>query len=405
MGTKIIMRRKIMNLLKLLSVFTCFLTVSCFAAGNIDQSKIKDIVDNAIKPLIQKYDISGMAVAVTLNGKNYFYNYGVTSKETKQPVTNTTLFEIGSLSKTFTATLASYAQVNGQLSLADSVSQYLPYLRGSSFDNISLMNLGTHTAGDLPLQVPDNITNTDELMDYYKNWKPTLIAGTYRAYTNLGIGLLGVITAESMHMPFANAMEKKLFPKLGMKHSYINVPAGQMKNYAQGYNKTDMPVRVNPGILDCEAYGVKTNTADLIRFINANMGLIKLDGKLQRAINGTHIGYFKSGEITQDLIWEQYSNTSKLEQLLAGNSVQMIYETIPATKLIPQLQPQADVLINKTGSTNGFGAYALYDPAKKMGIVMLANKNYPIDQRVTVAYQILTQLDSQYAPPRSFNKL
>jgi beta-lactamase class C len=374
------------------SVFIYLLMISCFAAAHIDQSTIRDAVDNAINPLMQKYDISGMAVAVTVNGKNYFYNYGVASKETKQPVTNATLFEIGSLSKTFTATLASYAQVNGQLSLSDSVSQHLPYLRGSSFDNISLMHLGTHTAGDFPLQVPDNILNTDQLMDYYKNWKPTLAAGTNRNYSNLGVGLLGVVAAESMHMSFANAMEKKLFPKLGMKHSYINVPADQMKNYAQGYNKTDAPVRVNPGILASEAYGVKTNTADLIRFINANMGLIKLDRKLQRAISDTHIGYFKAGEITQDLIWEQYPNNSALEKLLAGNSVQMIYQAIPAIKLIPPLQLQTTVLINKTGSTNGFGAYALYNPEKKLGIVILANKNYPNDQRVTAAYEILTSL-------------
>lgn len=80
---------------------------------------------------------------------------------------------------------------------------------------------------------------------------------------------------------------------------------------------------------------------------------------------------------------------------MAGNSAQMIFQSNPATKLIPPLQPQADVLINKTGSTHGFGAYALYNPAKKMGIVILANKNYPIDQRVTAAYQILTQLNSQ----------
>jgi CubicO group peptidase (beta-lactamase class C family) len=321
----------------------------------------------------------------------------VASKETKQPVTNETLFEIGSLSKTFTATLASYAQVNGQLSLSDSVSKYLPSLRGSSFDNISLLNLGTHTAGDFPLQVPDNIQNTDELMDYYKHWQSTHIAGTYRNYSNPGIGLLGVVTAKSMQMSFEDAMEKKLFPRLGMKHSYINVPTEQMKNYAQGYSKADAPVRVNPGILASEAYGVKTNTVDLIRFINANMKVIKLDEKLQRAITDTHTGYFTSGAITQDLIWEQYPNTAELKQLLAGNSNKMIYQGIVATKINPPLPPQTDVWLNKTGSTGGFGAYALYDPSKKMGIVMLANKSYPNEARVTAAYQILTQLDNPTA--------
>lgn len=380
--------------------FSLFAGCSSYAARNADQPAIRSTVDAAIQPLMQKYAIPGMAVAVTIDGKNYFYNYGVASKATGQPVTNATLFEIGSLSKTLTATLASYAQVNGQLSLSDSVSRHLPYLGGTAFDHISLMHLGTHTAGDFPLQLPDEVTNDEQLMDYYRDWKPTHAAGAWRTYSNPGIGLLGVVTAKSMRMPFSEAMEKTLFPRLGMTHSYINVPASQMANYAQGYNKADAPVRVNPGMLADEAYGVKTNTVDLIRFINANMGLVELDGKLQQAVTDTHTGYFTAGDITQDLIWEQYPDTSPLERLLAGNSDKMVYQGVAATRLNPPLPPQTAVFINKTGSTGGFGAYALYAPAKKIGIVMLANRNYPNAQRVTAAYRILRELEQQNAPHR-----
>jgi beta-lactamase class C len=56
------------------------------------------------------------------------------------------------------------------------------------------------------------------------------------------------------------------------------------------------------------------------------------------------------------------------------------------------------VLINKTGSTNGFASYVAFVPAQKLGIVMLANKNYPIAQRVTAAYQILTKLGRPLSP-------
>ena len=47
----------------------------------------------------------------------------------------------------------------------------------------------------------------------------------------------------------------------------------------------------------------------------------------------------------------------------------------------------------KTGSTNGFAAYVAFAPERKIGVVILANKSYPIDARVTAAYEILTRLD------------
>ncbi len=149
--------------------------------------------------------------------------------------------------------------------------------------------------------------------------------------------MLGMIAANSMHGSYDDTIEKKLFSELGMRHRYINVPENKMKDYAQGYNKKDMPVRLNTGVLVSEAYGVKSNTSDLIRFIETNMQVVKVNEKLQRAITDTHMGYFKSGEITQDLIWEQYPYPVKLERLLTGNSDTMIYQNTPVVKLSPPI--------------------------------------------------------------------
>jgi beta-lactamase class C len=355
-------------------------------------AEIETIVAEAIRPVMARYAIPGMAVGLVAGGRSQVFDHGVMSRATGEPVTGQTLFEIGSVSKTFTATLAAYGQVTGKLSLTDTVSKYLPLLRGGSFDRVSLINLGTHTAGGFPLQVPDEVTNTDQLMAYLQQWTPSYAPGTHRTYANPSVGLLGMIAARSMNADFAPLMESTVFHGLGLTNTYLEVPAARQRNYAQGYTKADAPIRMTPGMLALETYGVRTTAADMLRFLRANMRMVAIDGRLQSAITATHTGYYRLGAMTQDLIWEQYGYPSSLPDLLLGNSAKVSAETNPVVELHPPSPPRDDVLINKTGSTNGFGAYVAFVPAKKIGLVLLANKNYPNEARVAAAYEILTRL-------------
>ncbi|MBP7664121.1 MAG: beta-lactamase [Shewanella sp.] len=363
------------------------------AAKTLNTKDIQSIVDSAVKPLMAEYAIPGAVIGITIEGKQYFYQYGVSSKTSGQSVTEDTLFEIGSISKTFTATLANYAQGEGKLTLTDMASDYVPALKGSHFDKISLINLATHTAGDLPMQVPDKVTNNAELMDYLKHWQPSFAAGTHRNYANPSIGLLGMIAAQSLGQTFPQVLEQTLFPQLGMTNSYLKVPSNKMADYAQGYDKQDMPVRVNPGVLADEAYGVKTSAKDLLQFVEANMQMHPLAKPLQTALDETHTGYFDVGMMTQDMIWEHYSYPIDLDKILMGHTQEVVFGSTPVKPIVPPLAPQQNVWINKTGSTGGFAAYAAFIPAQKLGIVLLSNKNYPVPPRVTVGYQILTGIE------------
>jgi beta-lactamase class C len=84
-----------------------------------------------------------------------------------------------------------------------------------------------------------------------------------------------------------------------------------------------------------------------------------------------------------------------VQRLLAGNSSQVSLKANEVTRLALPVSPQENVLINKTNSTNGFGAYVAFVRVKGIGIVMMANKKYPIPARVKTAYQILMVLDSK----------
>ncbi|MEC4720803.1 class C beta-lactamase [Noviherbaspirillum sp. CPCC 100848] len=363
------------------------------------EDSLQATVDAAIKPVLQEHRIPGMSVAVTVNGHRYFYNYGVASRQSGQQVSQDTLFEIGSVSKTFTATLAAYGQALGTLSLNDPAAKYWPVLRGSAVEKISLLELGTYTAGGLPLQFPDAVGSQEDIEAYYKNWKPAYGPGTHRLYSNPSIALFGFLAARSMGKPYAELLETMLFPKLGLRDSHIRVPERKMEHYAWGYARDDTPVRVSPGPLDAEAYGVKSTSADLIRFVEANMNPSRFEKEMQQAISATHAGYFRMGSLTQGLGWERYSYPGSLDALIENSSADVVLKANPVTALDPSVAPQGNVLINKTGSTNGFGVYVAFVPGKSIGIVMLANRNYPNAARIKAAYRILSALEKRPAAP------
>jgi beta-lactamase class C len=274
---------------------TAFITPA--QAAPTDDARVKSMVDAAVKPMMAKYAIPGMAVGVTANGKSYIFDYGVTAKGGK-PVTHDTLFELGSISKTFLVTLTALEAEEGTLSLSDSAGKYLPQVKGTPFADVKLMNLATHTAGGFPLQVPDAVTNQAQLMAWLRHWKPVYAARTKRSYANPSIGMLGVIVARAAHRDFAPLMEERIFPGLGLKNTFIRVPASRMADYAEGYTKADVPARITNGVLADEAYGVKSTAADMLHFVQENMGDSALPASWQRAIAATHTGYFQVGAMT-----------------------------------------------------------------------------------------------------------
>ena len=382
-----------------LSPLPTLLAALAFGTAAHADDTLQPRVDDIIRPVMAQFDIPGMAVAITHNGQAHYFNYGVARLDDPQPVSSDTLFEIGSLSKPLTATLAALAHTTGKLSLADSAGQHWPELQGSKLEHASLLNLGTYTAGGLPLQFPDTVTNPASMLAYYRQWQSEYAAGSHRRYSNPSIGLLGHLTARSMGQPFPALMEGTLFHALGMPHSYIQVPAAQLPRYAYGYSQDNQPLRVTPGMLDAEAYGVKTNARDMLRFVQANLDPASLTEDLQRAIAITHTGYYRVGEMTQGLGWERYPYPISLERLQAGNSPAMALESQPAKRLAPPETAPADSLFNKTGSTGGFGAYAVFVPSQNFGLVMLANKNYPNAARIKAAHAILSTLDESTREP------
>ncbi|MFB5141944.1 class C beta-lactamase [Vibrio diabolicus] len=380
---------KLNNALVAILSLTSFVTFA--KTESTVSSQLKSVVDECAKGLMNEYDIPGLAVAVTIDGKRYFYNYGFADESQGSLVTNDTIFELGSISKTFAATLTGYAQEKGKLNMDDKVKDYIPELENSVLGNTKLVHVATYTAGGLPLQFPSEVTNDAEMMQYYKTWKPEYEAGTKRKYSNPSIGLFGYIGALSMKSDYTEMMETLILPELGMTNTFVDVPKDKLNNYAFGYSSEGKPVRVNPGILDAQAYGIKSTSLDMLQYIEANMGQAQLNTDIENALERTHTKYFDTDTFTQAVGWEGYDYPVSLSQLLKGNSSDVILNAKPVQASESGTLGR-DVWYNKTGSTGGFGAYVAYVPSEKIGIVILANKNYPNAERVEAAYNIISSV-------------
>lgn len=368
-------------------------TALTLAAPPLLADDLQHSVDGVIQPLMREHGIAGMAVAVYANGQAHYFNYGLADKASGQSVTRDTLFEVGSVSKTYTATLAALASAEGKLDLAAPASRYQPALAKAPIGSATVLELGAYSGDCLPLQFPDEVQTKEQTLAWFQHWQRRAQPGTQRCYSNPSLGLFGDLAARAQKRPFAELMTQGLLPRLGLKHTYLEVPANARGLYAQGYDAKDQPVRVSPGPYAEQAYGIKTSASDLLRYVQLQLQPTALDPALRQAIAITQSGYFQVGAMTQGLGWERYPYPVALDTLLDYNGARLVREPNPTRALTPALPAEPAAWYNKTGATSGFGAYVAFVPSKQMGIVLLANRNYPNEERVRAAQRILSSLE------------
>lgn len=192
------------------------LSASCVAA-DLSSQQVTSLVKAAIEPLMEQQEIPGMSVAVLYKGRAQFVNFGVADLESRRRVTENTLFELGSVSKTFTGTLAGVMIRNGEIRLNDPVQKYWPQLTGEQWRPVRMLHLATYTAGGLPLQLPDDVTDQASLLRFYQEWQPEAAPGTLRQYSNASIGLFGSLMVKG---DYEQAMARNVSATASDAHLY-----------------------------------------------------------------------------------------------------------------------------------------------------------------------------------------
>lgn len=242
---------------------------------------LKTGLEPLINPWISgKKDIN-LVVGLVQGEKRQIAAWG-TLQPSGKAVDDTTLFEIGSVTKVFTITLLAILVEQGKLTLETPVNQM-----GTAYkklpDTVTLESLATHTSGlpRLPSnlaksvrQDPHNPYNAYTVQDLYEylqtlDNQPGKTTGII-SYSNLGVGLLGHILTEFLGQSYEDAIAQYICNPLNLSDTCITLNAEQKQRFAQGYNEDGKPVKPWDLPTLAGAGALRSTAKDLLTFMAAN---------------------------------------------------------------------------------------------------------------------------------------
>ena len=319
------------------------------------------------KILVERVDTHrqsvGIVVGIIEPGGRRIVAYGSRAKGDARPLDGDTVFEIGSITKVFTALLLADAVRRGEVALADPVAKYLPSEvkvpeRGRA---ITLQDLATHTSG-LP-RMPDNFQpkdaanpyadySVDQMYQFLSRYQLTRDVGSAVEYSNFGFGLLGQVLARRARMDYEALVRTRVTGPLGMRHTVIALSPDLQARLAPGHSPAlepvpnwDLPTFAGAGAL-------RSSTNDMLTFLGAALGYPSspLDSAFATMLatrpSPSSLSTRRPPSSTAAL------DTALGWQIFKGKETEVIWHN---------------------GGTGGYRTWAGYEPRSRTGVVVLTN--------------------------------
>jgi D-alanyl-D-alanine-carboxypeptidase/D-alanyl-D-alanine-endopeptidase len=289
---------------------------------------------------------SGIILGVLDHGALTVYKSGATG--TQRPLDEHTVFEIGSVTKTFTATILARMVMAGKVKLSDPVSKYLPstvHVPSKGGLDITLLNLATQHSG-LP-RLPDNFNPKDpddpyadyttaNLYAFLNAYKLPRDPGAKYEYSNLGVGLLGLALANHSNTTYSNLLSSQILKPLGMNETAIALSPSERAQFAVGHDADGTVVK--PWNLNAlvAAGGIRSSLSDMLDYLKCNLG---------------------EGPLASACLFAQ-----RPRDTLPGHKIGLVWNTSDKTGAI-----------DHGGDTAGFHAYVIVSADHTVGAVALSS--------------------------------
>ena len=249
------------------------------AAPPLTLDKLSAELDAELKPLLENPELAGwrdggVAIGIYDKGKQRVLTYGTAKPDS--------LFEIGSITKTFTGLILSEMVIDKKITLDTPVRELLPpgTVAKPAGPEITMLALATHHSG-LP-RMPDNFHPADpanpyanytqkDLYDYMAKQGVAQKPNAEFSYSNLGMGLAGNALANKAGEPYATLLQQDVLDPLHMQHTFIVIPPVEEKNFITGHNGKGAPVHGWDLNAMAPAGGIRSDAGDMLKYVVAQL--------------------------------------------------------------------------------------------------------------------------------------
>lgn len=290
--------------------------------------------------------IPGILIGTSINGKHHFFNAGMADKSNNQVFTPETQFEIGSISKTFTAYILESVLKKKKISASSLILQFLPDSLNNNIhlSTIRFIDLLNHTSG-LP-RLPDNMGSADNFMQPYAGYKKedlytylkkakTNSTGTVN-YSNLAAGLAGVLAENISGESYEALLNKYITKPFHLKHTGIQASIKRPK--AKGYFDKQEAVYWDMNSM-VAAGGIKSDAKDILKYLD-----------------------FIINHQTSTIIQSVLQKTAEVNKEVA---IAKGWHTLEKN--------EKTLLYWHNGGTYGFSTFCAFNPSNKNSIIVVIN--------------------------------
>jgi CubicO group peptidase (beta-lactamase class C family) len=262
-----------MKIYKLIVLMCCLSFFNCINAQT-KKENLSNFIQQTTDSIYNKESLPGIFVGILNNGEKQFFNAGFADPDKKMPFDAATMFEIGSITKTFTAYVLTAVLMQNKIEETDLIVKYLPdsVAQNKNLSSISFLNLMNHTSG-LP-RLPGNMKPVNdmqpyenyslkELFSYLQSCKPKT-DGKYD-YSNLGAGLAGALAEKISGKTYAALLDEYIFLPLKMVTPANSIAVTQNKSTGY-YTNDDKAEYWNMNIL-APAGGLKCTGAEMLAYL------------------------------------------------------------------------------------------------------------------------------------------